>query len=112
MRARRECVSGAKRDFLERRLERLREMPESIGVRRQRALLRARLANFGKLEQEIARLEATMAAIVDYAEMIDEQCVPPVPDVVPDAATEEAMVYDEQSDSTVQILYDLECARR
>ncbi len=112
LRARRECVSGAKRDFLERRLERLRDAPDSRTVRRQRALLRSRLANFTKLEQEIARLEASMAAIVDYAEMIDEQCVPPVPEVVPDALNEEGMVYDERTDSTVQILYDLDCVCR
>ena len=112
LRARRECVSGAKRDFLERRLDRLRESPDSTTSRRQKALLRCRLANFGKLEQEILRLESTMAAIVDYAEMIDEQCVPPVPEVVPDPMGEEAMLYDERNDSTVQLLYDVGNVRR
>lgn len=112
LRARRECVSGAKRDFLERRLDRLRDAQDSKSVRRQRSLLRSRLANFDKLEEEIARLEATMSAIIDYVEMIDEQCVPPVPDVVPDPFGEEGMVYDERTDSSVQLLYDLDCVHR
>jgi hypothetical protein len=112
LRARRDCVSGAKRDFLERRLDRLRQDDDSRNIRRQRELLRCRLANFCKLERETARLEATMSAIVDYAEMIDERCVPPVPEVVPDPFGEEAMFYDERSEGTVQLLYDLDVAHR
>lgn len=80
LRARRERLARVDRGQLERTLCHLSENPRSRWCERRRVVLEARLEHLDRLDQEIDSLKSIMAAIVERMEMLDEQCVPPVPE--------------------------------
>lgn len=80
LRARRERLARVDRGQLERTLCHLTEDPRSKWCERRRAVLEARLEHLDRLDREIDSLKSIMSAIVERMEMLDEQCVPPVPE--------------------------------
>ena len=81
LQARRERLNAANPDLIARRLRELeRAEHRATSTALWESAMRVRSNNLDRLRCEVETIESVMASIVEYANFLDECCVPPVPD--------------------------------